>query len=77
MRTEEIGENSEDCCYIIGAYNWIYWLSSFKLILLIDCIEFPVHYVCFLHSLFQSELKQGALGLCSLFTFKQAFGQLQ
>ena len=27
--------------------------------------------------LFQGELKHSTLGLCSLFTFKQAFGQLQ
>ena len=31
----------------------------------------------FTYCLFQSELKHGALGLCSVFTFKQAFGQLQ
>ena len=33
--------------------------------------------VRFTYCLFQSELKHGALGLCSLFTFKQVFGQLQ
>ena len=31
----------------------------------------------FTYCLFQSERKHGAFGLCSLFTFKQAFGQLQ
>ena len=38
---------------------------------------FPAHCVCFLHIFFQGELKYGALGLCSLFTFKQVFEQLQ
>ena len=45
-----IEENSEHCCYIIGAYNKIF--SSFKPTLLIVCIEFPTHYVCFLHIVF-------------------------
>ena len=31
----------------------------------------------FKYCLFQSERKQSALGLCSLCTFKQTFGQLQ
>ena len=31
----------------------------------------------FAHCLFQSDLKDGTLGLCGLFTLKQAFGQLQ
>ena len=30
----------------------------------------------FTYCLFQGELKHGALGLCSLFTFQQAFRQL-
>ena len=45
--------------------------------MLILCIEFLVHYVCFLHIVFLKVLKRSDLGLCSLFTFKQAFGQLQ
>ena len=35
MRIEETEENSEDRCCIIGTYNWIDWLPSFTLILLI------------------------------------------
>ena len=50
MQIEETEVNSEDC--IIRAYIWIYWLSSFKMILLIACIEFPVHYVFLLHIVF-------------------------
>ena len=44
---------------------------------MIVCLECPAD-VCFLHIiLFQIELNHAALGLCSLFTFKQAFGYLQ
>ena len=39
----------KDCCfYHFGAKNLRPWLSSFKMIpIMIACIEFPAHYVCF------------------------------
>ena len=45
----------------------------------VDCLHRISCTLCLLctYCLFQSELKHGALGLCSLFTSKQAFGQLQ
>ena len=44
-----------------------------------DCLHRISCTLCllFTYCLFQSALKQGASGLYSLFTFKQAFGQLQ
>ena len=44
-----------------------------------DCLHRISWTLCvlFTYCLFQGELKHGALGLCSLFTFKQVFGQLQ
>ena len=44
-----------------------------------DCLHRIFCTLCLLctYGLFQSELRHGALGLCSLFIFKQAFGQLQ
>ena len=61
----------------IGAYSWILVLSLFKLILPTICTEFSVRYVFILHVVFSKRGKQSALGLCSLFTLKKAFGQLQ
>ena len=44
-----------------------------------DCLHRISCTLCllFTYCLFQSALKHGALGLCSVFAFKQAFGQLQ
>ena len=44
-----------------------------------DCLHGISCTLCllFIYCLFQSEVKHGALVLCSLFTFKQAFRQLQ
>ena len=44
-----------------------------------DCLHRTSYVLCllFTYCLFQGGLKHGALELCSLFTFKQAFGQLQ
>ena len=55
MQNEEHSEHY----YITGAYNHIKCLSSFKIIMVFNCIEFPANYVCFL--LFQGELKHSAL----------------
>ena len=44
-----------------------------------DCLHRISSVLCllFTYSIFQGELKHGALGFCSLCTFKRAFGQLQ
>ena len=71
-------KNSEHCCCII---NWNLKLNIMTFFIQTDstdCLRKIFCTLClrFTYCLFQGELKHGALGLCSLFTFKQAFGQL-
>ena len=75
MQIGETEENSEDCCCIIGAYNNDFFIQTDST----DCLHKISCTLCllFTYCLFQSALKHGSLGLSSLFTFKQVFGQLQ
>ena len=72
MRTEETEENSEGDHCIIGTF-FIQTDSP-------DCLQRISCTVCLLYIMFvffQDELNHSVLGLCSLFTFKHTFGQLQ
>ena len=71
MQIEETEENSEYCCCIIGAYNLIIFFIQTDST---DCLHRISCTLCllFTYCLFQSALKHGNLGICSLFTFKEA-----
>ena len=58
----------------IGADNWISWLSSFKIILMIVYIEFPANYVCFPLSLL-CKASYIALGLIRFRTLHRLLGR--
>ena len=69
----QIEENSEHCCL------WLNITTFFPQTDSLDCLHKISCTLCvlFTYCLFQSELKQSAYELCSLFIFKQFFGQLQ